>query len=396
MTNVLLVVFDSLRTDVVFGDRADTPNMSRWADEGASFTECIATCTSTTPSFASLITGCYPPAHGVIAMRGYRMAEMPNVATVFADAGYHTRAEVTGPLVEQTGIFSGFHTFNHRRIVESHAPDWPEYIAGLLRSLPRPWFVLLHVWETHRPYAAPPDFKPHRGAKGYIGAVEAVDGWIRPVVEEARKNSIVVLTGDHGERFAPNLLSDRLAALAREARSRVRFLHRFPALWRRLGEAAIGHGFTLDEAVVRVPLIIMGPDIRPVRVTTQVRHVDLLPTLCDLLDIPSPETQGLSLRPELSERAIPRPAYMRAVGLLGDTPVTGVRDGGFKLIRSAGRDRLFRLPDETTDVSTLEPEALDRLVRYLEQIESQTRGASGMTAREEQQVAAHLESLGYI
>ncbi|MGI8407304.1 MAG: sulfatase-like hydrolase/transferase, partial [Actinomycetota bacterium] len=57
--NVLLLAIDSLRADAVNGDHIETPNMDRYASAGAAFGQCVSTTTSTTPSFSSILTGCY-------------------------------------------------------------------------------------------------------------------------------------------------------------------------------------------------------------------------------------------------------------------------------------------------------------------------------------------------
>ena len=115
LPNVFLLAVDSLRADVVFGDHVATPLMDSLASKGASFTQCICTSTTTTPSFSSILTGCYPPKHGVRGLQGYRLSpSLTTMAEAFAAAGYETHAEVTGPLLPETGVLRGFEQAHHR------------------------------------------------------------------------------------------------------------------------------------------------------------------------------------------------------------------------------------------------------------------------------------------
>src|SRR3990170_1080142 len=101
--NVFMLVIDSLRADAVTGDHVATKNFDALATRGASFSQAICTCTTTTPSFSSLLTGCYPPKHGVRGLQGYRLSpDVTTIAEAFGSAGYRTYAEVTGPLLPET------------------------------------------------------------------------------------------------------------------------------------------------------------------------------------------------------------------------------------------------------------------------------------------------------
>jgi arylsulfatase A-like enzyme len=113
--NVLIVAVDSLRADAAFGDHVPTPTFDAYAKRGATFRQCVSTTTTTTPSFSSILTGCWPPKHGVRGLQGYRLSsQVKTMAEVFGAAGYSTHAEVTGPLLPETGVLRGFSDANHR------------------------------------------------------------------------------------------------------------------------------------------------------------------------------------------------------------------------------------------------------------------------------------------
>ena len=407
--NVFFLAVDSLRADAVFGDHIATPNFDRFAAQGAAFHQCICTCTTTTPSFSSMLTGCYPPKHGVRGLQGYRLnPALTTMADAFAAAGYNTFAEVTGPLLKETGILRGFADAHHRQAYRVPFFEWRDRVIARMNSLPEPWFLMLHIWEVHRPYRAPPDFRKRNDRGGYEAAVAATDEHLGPVFDAAGDDSLVIITGDHGESYANSPLEQKALRGARKARSTFRFNKWAPALDKRLAGLAVGHGFALYEHLVRVPLIVSGPGVSPATVADQVRHVDLFPTIADVCGLDAPAgIDGRSLRPLIDGASLPEePAYMEAVGVkLEGRRIVGARTPDWKLLRpGAGRPALYKLnggaePDEKHNLFNRYPEVAQQLDGYIEQV---TAGAadieagSGMTGEEEAIVEQHLRDLGYL
>jgi arylsulfatase A-like enzyme len=140
------------------------------------------------------------------------------------------------------------------------------------------------------------------------------------------QDTIVVVTGDHGEAFGePH------------------------PTW--------GHGFKLYDEGIRVPLMIWSPALFPAgkRVATVGGQVDLNPTITDLLGLePSRQWEGHSLL----ARSRPSRAYFYAAN---DDYLLGVREGSFKYVWNAtrGREALYDLekdPGEQTSVAAAHPE----------------------------------------
>lgn len=407
--NVFFLAVDSLRADAVFGDHIATPNFDAHARNGAAFHQCICTCTTTTPSFSSMLTGCYPPKHGVRGLQGYRLnPDLMTMAEAFAGAGYKTYAEVTGPLLKETGILRGFETANHRQAYRVPFFEWRDRVIARMKVYPQPWFLMLHIWEVHRPYRAPPDFKKRNDKGGYEAAVHAADEWLGPVFEAAGSDAITIITGDHGESYANSPLEQKVLRGARKARSTFRFNKWAPALDKKLAGLAVGHGFALHEHLVRVPLIISGPRVSSATVEDQVRHVDLFPTVADLSGLDAPQgIDGRSLRPLLEGTSLPEePAYMEAVGVkLEGRRITGARTPDWKLLQAGGgRPALYKLdggqpPDEKRNLYNRFPEVAQQLEAYIARIgtsEVEREEGSGMTGEEEAIVEQHLRDLGYL
>ena len=406
--NVLFLAIDSLRADAVLSEGPATPNIDRYAQVGANFHQAVATTTSTTPSFSSMLTGCYPPKHGVRGLQGYSLSsELTTMAEAFSDAGYRTYAEVTGPLLPETGVLRGFDEANHRQAYRVPFFNWREDVIDKLGKFTSPWFFLLHIWEVHRPYRAPPDFEKRWDRSGYEAAVTATDEWLAPLFDALPERTIVVITGDHGEEFPETPFQHKMIRVARRSRETFKTSKWIPALDRKLAELTVGHGFALHERLVRVPLVISGPGVQQAVVHDQVRHVDLFPTLAELCELKPPEgADGRSLVPLIAGGSLPEePAYMEAVGvkLEGDR-IAGARTPGWKLLRQGtNKAALYQLdgeggPDEKHDVSARHPEVAHRLEAFVDEVNAGAveHTGSGMTSEQEAMVEQHLRDLGYL
>lgn len=405
--NVLFLAIDSLRADAVFGDHVSTPNMDRFAAEGTAFRQCVSTTTSTTPSFSSMLTGCYPPKHGVRGLQGYRLrSDLKTWAEAFTEAGYQTHAEATGPLLPETGILRGFTDARHRQGYKVPFFNWRDEVVERMHSYTHPWFLMLHIWEVHRPYRAPPDFTKRWDKAGYEAAVTATDEWLEPVFDACGDNTIVVITGDHGEDYPDTPFEQKILRAARKGRGKFKTAKWFPWLDKKLSSLVVGHGFALYEHLVRVPLIVHGPGVSQQDIPQQVRHVDLFPTVADLCGVPIPDgIDGRSLKPLIDGGTLPdEPAYMEAVGVkLEGNRIEGVRTQDWKLLKTGtSKPQLFRLdgstgPDEKRNVYSRYPEVARPLEDYLDKVRaSEVIAESGMTAEEEANVEQHLRDLGYL
>jgi arylsulfatase A-like enzyme len=149
------------------------------------------------------------------------------------------------------------------------------------------------------------------------------------------EDTLVLVTGDHGECFGdPH------------------------PTW--------GHGFRLYQEGIRIPLLIVnpGPEPAPGRSLTVGGHVDINPTITDLMGWPaSPTWQGHSL---FDPTRPPRTYFYAA----NEDYLLGVREGDWKYIYNAtrGREELYDLArdlDEKQNRAAEEPERCRRLRQRL-------------------------------
>jgi arylsulfatase A-like enzyme len=372
--NVLLVSLDTLRFDCVgatgerrflgdFATSVSTPNIDALAASGVVFTNAVSAAPFTTPSHASLFTGLWPLRHG--AHHQYKTpiaSDARTLAERLSAAGYRTaqsagRAPGEGVMFasEATGLKRGFETsifagsFDKptRRWLEG--PWWP--------FARKPWFLFFHTFAAHWPYGLEPEVVEAMFARAwesgdwndvrrlYVENARVADRIVGELLEYVARSgqaeeTLVIVLSDHGEGL------EHLAPL----------------------HGPINGG---RECVIRVPLVIRAPEPRRpgIRVDSQVRTVDVLPTVLDICGVPDESTSrldGASLGPLLrAERdSVDRTAFF--AGHLNDDPL------GSPLLAGARTDRWKFIVDDCTREKVDQFEA--RLARQGAALKADLRG----------------------
>jgi arylsulfatase A-like enzyme len=442
--DLLLLTIDTLRADRIgaYGSDAGlTPGLDRLAGESILFETAIAQSSWTRPSFGSIFTSRYPSDHEATWRRmndaeGKRTSlynrplrpDLPTLAELLDGAGYITVAINTNVQTSMTfGFQRGFdHFIDVSRplsmLTSSMLCRWPllrleaacarissvaveyPYLLGdeieriaaaataRLEAAAAPFFLWVHLMDPHVPY------DPHDGSgetvgyaeieralaepdganaaralvePAYAGAVGFADEQARRIVERVdaapeRARAVVLLTSDHGEevleRWRPSV-------------------ERNPGL--ELYYRGYGHGHTMYEEVLRVPLILRLPDKKHAgsRVRVPVMHVDIAPTLLALAGVTpdasrfTPAGQDLVALVETpdgdTERKIGAGRAIRSEATLYGAEVKQLRQGSDKIIErtaDAAKERydLAEDPRETRDLSSDAPPRFRALVRVLD------------------------------
>jgi arylsulfatase A-like enzyme/Flp pilus assembly protein TadD len=388
--SVLLISIDTLRADALgsYGRTgAETPWLDDLAQHGVRFDRAHAHNVVTLPSHANLFSGRYPLGHGVRDNSGFRFpADRPTLATILKGRGYRTAAFVSSfALDSRFGLDVGFDVYDDRLGgAETHTaflvPErpGPETVEAAVRWLAAQGearvFLFVHLYEPHFPYAPPPPFAARFPGQPYQGEVAAADAalepLLRPILEAGgRGRTLVVLTADHGEALGDH------------------------------GEQT--HGIFAYEATLHVPLILYAPRLlEPTVVGAPVRHVDVLPTVLDLLGLPPPsETDGRSLLPLIAGGSPPdSPSYFEALSSSlnqGWAPLRGVIDGGLKYV-DLPLPELYDLtadPGETRSLAAGRPADLERLRGLLARL--RTAESRVHRAAEDPSTVERLRALGY-
>ncbi len=396
--NVILVTIDTLRADHLscYGYRTvETENLDRLAAEGVRFANAASTVPFTLPAHSSIMTGTYPPYHGVRENVGYFLDEdIPTIAELLAAHGYATAGFVSAFVLDaRWGISRGFETYfdnfdvASQRVVNlaSVQRDGRETVEEAVRWLdqrdPGPFFLWLHLFDPHEPYAPPEPFLS-RYTHPYDGEIAYTDeliGDFRAALEGRGllASSLLILTGDHGEG---------------------------------LGDHGEGyHGYFVYDSTVHVPLIIRAPfDGLAGRVVTDaVSHVDLLPTILASVGVGTPDNvQGASLIPLLldlgdtQDRAVYTESYYPLFHY-GWAPLRSIRTTRYKYI-DVPRPELFDFVDDRGEESNLFDDRRS-VAENLEQrlstlVATLERGEEG-AAREpdlDEATLQQLQALGYV
>ncbi|RMF78513.1 MAG: hypothetical protein D6744_10025 [Planctomycetota bacterium] len=204
--NILLVVVDCARSDKWIGPNrhTHTPVIDRLAAQSAVLPTTITEKSCTTPSFSTLLTGQYSPRHGVHLVWGYRLPEsVPMLTEAFARIGYHTYAEASGPLLPEMGLARGFEHYAYRAPCDHLHTAWGDQFVEKLRTggYRAPWLIMLHIWELHPHRLVQPEFdNPNSGRDEYERAISSLDAQLERVFAAAGDDSVIVFTGDHGEK----------------------------------------------------------------------------------------------------------------------------------------------------------------------------------------------------
>jgi arylsulfatase A-like enzyme/Tfp pilus assembly protein PilF len=399
--NVVLITIDTLRADHLgsYGaTEAETPNLDRLAAEGVRFANAASTVPFTLPAHSSLMTGTYPPYHGVRENVGYTLdARLPTLAGSLAAAGWATGGFVSAFVLDgRWGIGRGFDTYfddfeppeSGSTNLASVQRDGAETVAAAVRWLDEgrqePFFLWLHLFEPHDPYLPPEPYRSRHPGRPYDGEVayaDALVGRLRQALVERGlfDRLLLVVTGDHGEG---------------------------------LGQHGEGfHGFFVYDSTIHVPLIVRAPSAARggTVVDAAVSHVDLLPTILEAAGVEPPaHAQGRSLLPlmlgEENDEDGQRAVYSESMYPLlhyGWAPLRSLRVGHHKLI-AAPRPELFDLaadPQETTDIvrreRRLQGELSSELEAMVERIGSGGQG-QGAPAELDDETLQQLQALGYL
>ena len=388
--NVLLITIDTLRADALSaaGGTASTPRLDGLAAGGARFTFAHSHAVVTLPSHASLLTGAYPYTHGVRDNNGYRLrAGTPTLASRLKPLGFATAALVGGfPLDQRFGLNSGFDVYDDHISEAAGSVDFalPERRADAVVSAAMAWtagqhdkwFAWVHVFDPHAPYAAPEPFASRYPGNPYAAEVAWTDHALAPLFDRVAglaRPTLVVVTADHGESLGEH------------------------------GE--LTHGIFAYEATLRVPLIVAeigggSSAARGVTIDSSVRHVDVVPTVLDVLGAPADASlAGTSLRGAIARGGgDDRPSYFEAMTATlsrGWAPLRGVIVGHDKYVDLPLPElyALERDPGEERNLATTERQRTEVLLNTLRQHDVAPPSLPG---EETSAVRDRLRALGYV
>lgn len=458
--NVIMIVADALRQDVLgcYGGEAKTPNIDWLAAQGVVFDHAYSTSPWTVPSSVAMFTGNYPttyPNKPFVKKPGATplleqsiQISIPNTEELLVESlkklGYATVMKVENPNARRHNNMQGFvklpdlDSFDGaispesqvaiKNIIQEELLQVQTYrqtyiFLEYLRTISSEsnFFALYWMEDPHAPYEPIDKFqrrvvvdeallkkekkvyattlpegmdwsKEEReyNKNLYLAEVESVDERIGFIVKMLQhrglfENTVILFTSDHGEQFGEH---------------------------NQYGHGGFGRGCNYYQQLIRVPLIIVVPDLaKNIRIKTPVSHVSLMPTIKDLLGVHSQDSmQGESYFAMMQDR----PGTMAPVffsDVRDNEQVDGMVEGVFKLIAlknghfslydlNADREELHDIalqrPDLVQSMSNKLKEMRDSNSKRLQKNLQQLDLTGEQPAEDEQQNINKLKELGYL
>jgi arylsulfatase A-like enzyme/Flp pilus assembly protein TadD len=390
--NLLLVTIDTLRADHVGAYGATngaTPTLDALAADGVRFDQVQTAAPLTAPSHATILTGQYPPVHGVRNNVIFTLgSKYPTLATLLKARGYRTAAFVGAyPVAAAFGFNQGFDTFDEEFHESSPGEQGAERRANEVADSAIKWlgsagggpfFVWVHFYDPHAPYDPPPPYRERFGGHPYDGEIAFADAQLRRVLDAFRasgrdKHTVVMAMADHGEGLGDH--------------------------------HELTHAVLIYESTMRVPLVVAGTGVPRGRVvTSRVATIDVLPTAMGLLGFETDKNLlGRDLRPLMAGRPMASDPFY-AESLFGRlschwAALRGWVQDDWKLVVGA-EPELYNLASDPQEQRNLARDEPDRVRRMTEGLQRGLRRlaplgdkaqATPVTAEQEER----LRSLGY-
>src|SRR3954464_7798598 len=390
--NLILITIDTLRADHVGAYGATTgatPAIDALARRGVRFDQVQTAVPLTGPAHATILTGQYPPTHGVRGNVNFTLGSTyPTLATRLQRRGYATAAFVGAhPVAAAFGFNQGFDTFDeefHESTPEDNGAERRanEVADGALRWLSArssgPFFAWPHLYDPHAPPDPRPPYRERFAGRPYDGEIAFADAQIGRVLDALRasgrdRDTTVMVLADHGEGLGDH--------------------------------HELTHAVLTYQSTMRVPWIVAGPGVTPGRVvSTRVATIDVVPTALALLGIDADRALlGRDLRPLLAGGSIASdPFYQESLfGRLNChwAALRGWVKDDWKLIAGA-QPELYNLADDPGEQRNLAASDPDRVRRMSEDLQKGLqRIAPGGDRAQPRPVTAEqeerLRSLGY-
>ncbi|MFX0133257.1 MAG: sulfatase [Candidatus Hodarchaeota archaeon] len=427
--NVILISIDTLRADHLgcYGyNRKTSPVIDSFAKSNILFEHCYVQDDLTLPSHMSILTSLYPITHEVNGNNSLDLSKI-TLAEVLKNKGYSTLGFVRSIIWMDAKY--GFNQGFDRYIVKDYNFKSPElnaefqnaFISKYLKKYTnKNIFLFIHYYDVHSdfkqlPYDSPfpynnmfyPDYNgDFNGGFGdtlaskylihvnhyrikikkddlkyivslYDSGIAYIDKCIGDLFRMLKtmglyKNSLIILTADHGEEFQEHGL----------------MLH--------------GDNLFYDETV-HVPLIVKlpGQNNKPRKISNLIESIDIMPFILDYLGIEEkPPMEGRSFADLIKDNM----EWKQNIFGFGSHGEAFLKNGRWKLVNdNILRKKGFRLfdisqdPMEKKDVKNSHPEIAERLRnelfrKYKKSQRTMIQDKMVLTEKEKEK----LKSLGYV
>ena len=463
--NIIFFLIDGLRADQCFGkDKTSfTPNIDSLRKKGTYFTNAFASVDGTLLSLSAIFHSIYPIKTPEV--RNKVTLQKSNLFDILVKNGYQINGLVA-KLLAFTDIINYFEnndkTYDYfkdmnkmNNFLLTNSSGLTDEIIHFLKSRTskKPWFYYIHVNTLHplKEYYASydsnrslltdgiKDFNHEKfGSSLYERTVSWIDHELGKILEHIDlDNTIIILTADHGERipygglrevdfepklqhtvdFGKKLLPKSAHKIGGQFLSNVRKsvgkrkLNKDNQKLTNYQKRSRDPYFTLSlfDEMIHIPLLFVGNLIKPGIITKQVRHVDIFPTICDLLDIPldikiSGKSLVLLANESLQDE---NPNYLHTIPYQKSSPLdmVGVRTSRYKYFRSAYNANenvhLYDLkndPYENSNIMKTNKKLVTQFEKSMLELEKNnlTEYEEKISDKEMERISNELKRLGYM
>jgi len=438
--NILLVVCDALRADRLGcygyeralpggGRGTTTVNIDRLAGEGVLYENCIAQASWTQTSMCSMFYSAWPVIKG--SEHCFAYVPQDSRAPQEATPGF-TRVTIQANPWLRGNIFIRFCDIHKFIGGDEYAPaqkmndefDWE--VAPLVHE-GKPFFAYIHFMEPHEPYTHKHNFRGTLAPKDWTyfhplalcGRVSRFHDDTGKLIAQIPAAEMAAIRG-MGDAYDEDVLHlDVQIGRLLEMLDGYGVLDKtFIILTADHGQSFGEHGWaghkqSLYQEEIHIPLIIKGPGLPPAeRVKTQVRGVDILPTIAGICGVSVDGLVGAPLLPvhrvaaggnRLVYSCCDYAKFGEVMRLL--TCLVTPKRMKYIRIRSQGRvplrEELFDLeadPSERHDLVAEDPETVKALSALMDEFEARAfwKWPTRQQEKMDEATRRQLKALGYL
>jgi len=376
--HIFVWMVDTLRADKLHAyngkTRVVTPNYDAFAADATRFEWAQVPGTWSLPSHASLLTGVYPTVHRATAHEAKLSKDVPFIAEDMKKAGFKTAMfSSNGYVSSKWGFDRGWDV--NRNFIRESLPNGSEYLWKTAKAWLQPiaakkQFAYLATIEPHVAYTPRKEFLVKYWDKTYAGPIKPVLSGVQLGLIKAGKLKV----NDNDKKYLEALHDGEIsqsdaafAAFIADLKKMDLYEKSAVVVVSDHGDqfyehGSVGHGDTVYQELVHVPLMIRAPGMFPAGkvVHADVEVMDLYATLLDLAGLkPTPAAEGTSLAPLARDEIGSSP---RAALTVDGQVSRGLKVQRYRMVhRGPGRIELYDEyddPREQKDVAGDHPIAL--------------------------------------
>jgi arylsulfatase A-like enzyme len=373
--NVIIIVMGTLRADHLgcYGYAKNTsPNIDKFAKECLVFKNAYSQSHWTLPSHCSILTSRYPSVHGVMERATKLDPAEVTLPEILKNYDYQTAAFTGGLDMKQVhGLDQGFDIYSDDagdKVLGTSDTIFPNVINLMERvNKDQSFFLYIHTYDTHLPYSPPPPYDTMFALKNYQGrfkgkeltyeylktisgplaqadidyVVSQYDGEIAHqdkqlglFLDKIResgldKNTIIVITADHGESLYDHGTWDRF------------------------------NSGDLYNSTLKVPLMMRLIGRQSAAIESDMQLIDIMPSILQQIGIPvNKSAQGIDILSGNRDYVIAESSLTRQI----------FKKGNLKLIASSTNYELYNLDKDPQEQVNLAPQNADKVYEMVQEL----------------------------